>query len=200
MSAAIFVEERPVGGRQVVVTGGMVIGREGADMVVADPEVSRRHAAIRDHGGGVAIEDLDSTNGTFVNERRIEGVVMLRDGDTVRIGNTVWRLRISAAAPGAVIAEVPAPPTAVGQPAPVVNAQAIGPRGDVAAPPSEVPSAIRRVLPTPAIGQAPMFSPPGQRVTTARRGSAATRVEATIVCFVFAAVVAAALIAYFASQ
>src|SRR3712207_8348994 len=46
VSAAVFVEERPVGGRQVIVSGGMVIGREDADMVVVDQEVrSEEHTS-----------------------------------------------------------------------------------------------------------------------------------------------------------
>src|SRR5215218_8299139 len=85
-------------GREVEATPGAVIGREGTDIVLPDPEVSRRHAAIREHGDGVAIEDLGSTNGTFVNDRRIEGLEPLKDGDSVRFGNTVWRLRAPVAA------------------------------------------------------------------------------------------------------
>jgi hypothetical protein len=63
----------------------------------------------------------------------------------------------------------------------------------VEAPPDVAPSAIRRVLPTPAAGQAPVFQAPGQR----RGGSAATRVDATIVCLIIVALVAAALVVYF---
>src|SRR4051794_41606089 len=85
-------------GREVECTPDAVIGREGTDIVLQDPEVSRRHAAIRVQGEDVAIEDLGSTNGTFVNDQRIEGTRALRDGDTVRFGNTVWRLRAPAAA------------------------------------------------------------------------------------------------------
>jgi len=68
-------------------------------------------------------------------------------------------------------------------------------RGDVDAPPEVAPAAIRRVLPPPAAGQAPQFSPPGPRPG----GSAATRVEATIVCMIIIAAVAVALIVYFAT-
>ena len=62
-------------------------------MVLPDPEVSRRHAALRLTGAGPAVEDFGSTNGTFVNDQRIEGVVQLNDGDVVRFGNTEWELR-----------------------------------------------------------------------------------------------------------
>ena len=212
-------------GREVPATPGAVIGREGSDIVVADPEVSRRHAAIREHDGGVAIEDLGSTNGTFVNGERIEGLHSLSDGDTVRLGNTTWRLRApSAADSGAtVVGQVPvgapqvtaarpipteqppqpaaasAPPQAPAQPG-APSAAPVGQRGDVPAPPEVAPSAIRRVLPAPTSGQAPAFSPPGARNITTRRGSAATRVEATIVCLLIVIAVAVAISLYFASQ
>jgi hypothetical protein len=217
----VFVEERPVGGRQVEAVAGIVIGREGCDVVLADPEVSRRHATVRAFGdGGVAIEDLGSTNGTFVNERRVDGVVALRDGDSVRFGNTVWRLRAPAAPPtivggggaaDAMAARAVVQPGAAGAPAPVAgepitalttaSPQAIGPRGDVPAPPETPPSAIRAVLPTPVAGDAPAFNPPQQRgLSFGRRGSAATRDWATVACLVFALAVAVALVLYFGSQ
>ncbi|MEA2450404.1 MAG: hypothetical protein QOG63_2336 [Thermoleophilaceae bacterium] len=202
-------------------TPDAVIGREGVEIVLADPEVSRRHAAIRVQGDSVSIEDLGSTNGTFVNDRRIQGTVALNDGDTVRFGNTVWRLRVSAevdagatrigqvAAPQVTAARAvpadlqppsppqpPAPPAAPGAPSPAM----VGPRGDVPAPPEVAPSAIRRVLPPPGAGGAPAFAPPGSRQITSKSGSAATRVEATIVCLIIAVAVAVALVVYFAAQ
>jgi len=45
----------------------VAIGRQDADLVLQDPEVSRRHALLRRSGKTVVVEDLDSTNGTFVN-------------------------------------------------------------------------------------------------------------------------------------
>jgi hypothetical protein len=192
LDGLVFVEQKPREGREVEVTAGAVIGREGTDVVLPDPEVSRRHAAMRVDGDSVAIEDLGSTNGTFVNDTRITGVCALRDGDTVRFGNTVWQLRAPA------VAQVAAPQVTAAHvmpeapPAPTPAA----PRGDVPAPPEVVPSAVRRVVAPPAAGGAAAFTPPGAR----RRGSAATRVEATVVCLIFALAVAIAIAVYFASQ
>jgi hypothetical protein len=76
----------------------------------------------------------------------------------------------------------------------------VGRRGDVEQPPDVAPSAIRRVLPPPGAGGAPAFAPPGSRQITSKTGSAATRVEATIVCLLFAIAVAVAITIYFASQ
>lgn len=80
-------------GRTVPVTPGHVIGRDACDVVLPDPEVSRRHAIVRALGEHPAIQDLGSLNGTFVNGRRIEGVTPLHVGDVLRLGNTVWHVR-----------------------------------------------------------------------------------------------------------
>jgi len=48
--------------------------------------VSRRHAVIRPYGSTHEVRDLRSTNGTFVNEQRIEGPTVLKDGDHIRFG------------------------------------------------------------------------------------------------------------------
>lgn len=62
------------------------IGRDSAnDIVTADQEASRRHAVVTRRGGLMVIADLDSSNGTFLNNVRIQESV-LRDGDEVRIG------------------------------------------------------------------------------------------------------------------
>src|SRR2546423_1593687 len=96
-------------GREQNLRAGATMGREGCDVNLMDPEVSRRHAAIRDEGGSLAIEDLGSTNGTFVNGQRITVVTVLRDGDSVRLGNTVWSIRSTALPAAEVTAAQPVP-------------------------------------------------------------------------------------------
>ena len=50
----------------------LVIGRDpGADIVLTDPEVSRRHALLALEGAGYTIKDMGSTNGTFVDDERL---------------------------------------------------------------------------------------------------------------------------------
>src|SRR3954470_20613807 len=104
MAEFTFVERKPMDGREHMLEAELTIGREGCDVVLPDPEVSRRHAALRVTGDGVAVEDFGSTNGTFVNEQRVQGVRALHDGDVVRFGNTEWELRGAAAAAPAGIA------------------------------------------------------------------------------------------------
>jgi ABC-2 type transport system ATP-binding protein len=88
----------PIAGQEVAVTGRLVVGRDprAADVVLdADPDVSRRHASFSPAGAGLTIQDLGSTNGTFVNEHRISGTATLSPGDKVGLGATVIEIRIT---------------------------------------------------------------------------------------------------------
>src|SRR3954454_1010589 len=95
----MLIQESPTAGPEFPARAGVSLGREGCDVVLHDPEVSRRHAALRESASGLAIEDLGSTNGTFVNEVRVTGVVALNDGDKLRLGDTVLRLKLGVAEP-----------------------------------------------------------------------------------------------------
>ena len=66
------------------------IGRDVAnDVFINDAEVSRRHARLIQQGGAYLVEDLGSTNGTYVNGQRIGGPSPLHSGDTVYLGENV---------------------------------------------------------------------------------------------------------------
>jgi pSer/pThr/pTyr-binding forkhead associated (FHA) protein len=68
----------------------IVIGRSSElDMVLVEDMVSRKHAKINASNGQVIIQDLGSTNGTFVNRRKISAPIALRRGDKVQVGVTV---------------------------------------------------------------------------------------------------------------
>ncbi len=67
-----------------------IIGREaGADIVISDAEVSRKHARIYLVSGGYTIEDLGSTNGTFVGGQRLIGPHALLSGESIMFGEHV---------------------------------------------------------------------------------------------------------------
>jgi len=73
------------------IQGTTRIGRsEESEIVLVDPSVSRAHAILQVEAGRTLVRDLNSTNGTFVNGRRIEAQT-LRDGDELRFGNTRMR-------------------------------------------------------------------------------------------------------------
>jgi hypothetical protein len=86
----------------------VTIGRQpDCTVILADPQVSRQHAAISYQAGRYIVQDLGSANGTYINERRITAPQALRDGDQLRLGNTVFDVRLAA---GGVA------PTVYGQP------------------------------------------------------------------------------------
>lgn len=58
------------------------------DLFLRDPEVSRRHARFESNNGVVYVEDLKSSNGTFLNGRRVTEAIELREGDEVDVGTT----------------------------------------------------------------------------------------------------------------
>lgn len=71
----------------------IVIGRSPAStLVVEDEYASARHARLYEQGGTWWIEDLGSTNGTFVDDERIQGPRELKPGLSVRIGQTTLEL------------------------------------------------------------------------------------------------------------
>ena len=64
------------------------IGREGKLKIATDRKISRRHAQIEVRDPRVFLEDLGSTNGTFVDEERLTGRVELQNGKLLRLGRT----------------------------------------------------------------------------------------------------------------
>src|SRR5881296_3986935 len=118
-------------GREYVIAGtSLVFGREaGSDVVVAGKDVSRRHAEIVQTPRGYLLVD-SSTNGSFVNEERVEGQRILARADVIRIGEEQFRFYADAAPaagppppPQGPAASAPqaAPPASPTAPAPLAS-------------------------------------------------------------------------------
>jgi Na+-transporting methylmalonyl-CoA/oxaloacetate decarboxylase gamma subunit len=102
-------EQRPARGRvsQLVVTAGslagtrialtgkpILIGRaDDSTLVLTDDYASTRHARISENNGVWYLEDLGSTNGTYVGQSKIDGPLPLEAGVVIRIGKTAMELR-----------------------------------------------------------------------------------------------------------
>ncbi|HEX6579478.1 MAG TPA: FHA domain-containing protein [Actinomycetota bacterium] len=99
----------PEAGRRVELDLEVAIGRQDGDLVVEDPEVSRRHAVLRRSGGSVVVEDLDSTNGTFVNGERIRTPITVGPGDQVRVGRTMLEIEPDQRADDTIVSTPPRP-------------------------------------------------------------------------------------------
>ncbi|HVS89503.1 MAG TPA: FHA domain-containing protein [Candidatus Acidoferrum sp.] len=69
----------------------VVVGRQGSDIPLNDPEISRYHCALEVRATYVNLKDMDSTNGTFYDEERVRAA-MLQDGAEFRIGTSLIRV------------------------------------------------------------------------------------------------------------
>jgi len=120
------------------------IGRDAVNIVaINDAEVSRRHARMELRGSAYVIQDLGSTNGTFVNGTRISGMQVLNPGDTVAFGEGIVLVYESVGDVNATILSTRIPQVTVQKPSPI----------PVPAP-IPTPAPIR----TPAPAYAPVYS------------------------------------------
>ena len=90
----LLVVERAAGhqtGSRYDVSGGATLGRGDVEIVIEDAFASSRHARVERQGGVTVIEDLGSTNGTYLNEELLRGPQPLHPGDRIRIGDSVFR-------------------------------------------------------------------------------------------------------------
>jgi hypothetical protein len=89
--AARLVVRRAAGhrpGASYDVGRGATLGRGDVEIQLEDPFASARHARISRQGHVFVIEDLGSTNGTYLNDERLDGPQPLRPGDRIRIGDS----------------------------------------------------------------------------------------------------------------
>jgi len=94
MKLLLEVVEGKDAGKRALLDQGLDVGRDpSVGLLLGDGEVSRHHARIEPRGDGALVRDLDSTNGSYVNDQPVAGSQLLRPGDRVRMGLTVLELR-----------------------------------------------------------------------------------------------------------
>ena len=95
----------PTFGKTFGVTGALTLGRSAeCDISIPSDEISRHHAKLQLVADGVMVEDMGSANGTFVNNQRVHGSMLMRHGDELRL-DTVRFMLMSPAAEAASAAQ-----------------------------------------------------------------------------------------------
>jgi len=167
-SNRLTVRQGPVPGKIFELAKDMMtIGRDvNNDLVINDSEISRNHSRLTAQSGGYLIEDLASTNGTFVNGQRLIGPKLLNAGDVVGLGETIVLEYGYVADSGAtVIASMPMP---------------MAPR--VPADPPTAPPVMpmpEPMAPEPMMAEAPMMAAPMMSSTPPMMGGVSTSSMAT---------------------
>jgi pSer/pThr/pTyr-binding forkhead associated (FHA) protein len=147
----------PTGGRLVslvdgkeysIPEAGITIGRDATSgVVVAQNDVSRKHAELRPVDGGYEIRDY-SANGVYVNGTRLETAALLSRSDVIRVGSEEFRFHADVAAPKTLAPTPPLASLAVGSGTPATAAPAFANPAPsaVSAPPAAVAGGDRPVL------------------------------------------------------
>jgi pSer/pThr/pTyr-binding forkhead associated (FHA) protein len=86
--AKLIIQSGKLAGKQLAIPGKEVlIGRdEGCYIRMGSPDISRKHCSLRATPEGIQVTDLGSSNGTWVNDARIVGSIILKVGDQLRVG------------------------------------------------------------------------------------------------------------------
>ena len=89
----VITADRNVGARYMLVDDVRIGRADNCSVLIDDTYASQQHARIYQNNGGFFVEDLGSTNGTYVNGRKISYPLELRVGDRIKIGKTVFEFR-----------------------------------------------------------------------------------------------------------
>jgi pSer/pThr/pTyr-binding forkhead associated (FHA) protein len=192
--ARLRVVSGPAAGQTVDIEEEVVIGREDADLDIDDDELSRRHAVVRRHANRLQVEDLGSTNGTFVDGNRIAEPTLLGGGAEIKIGTTVLVvegvLPVGSSESGRELGDA--------EPRNVTRvSQSIGSTQAAAAPPSSAPVTgppTPQAQPTQPLAP---FHPPTQR---RQKGLASRSWLPVALSFGTVIIVAIALVIYFSQH
>ena len=148
---ALILLSGPLSGQRIEVDREIVIGREGVDLVLEDPEISRRHVAVRPRDGGVEVEDLGSRNGTRVDGTPVGAPITLTRDANIELGGTKIQVAVGAAQEAATqVAQAAAPAAAPAAPAADPNATVVG-----QSPAAPSPSFQKDPEPTPVAAAPP---------------------------------------------
>lgn len=113
MFAVVIHEKGGAERRELFETSEISVGRvQGNDLMLSKGNVSKRHARLLHRDGRFIVTDLNSTNGTYVNRRRITQATIVREGDRIFIGDFVLRVESTdptGDAPPAASASTPSP-------------------------------------------------------------------------------------------
>lgn len=94
VSELVVVRSDTLSGLRFSVGAGCTVGRSSdSDVVVDDPYASEFHFRIAVSDGSTVLSDLGSTNGTYLNGRRVTVPTNLGKGDSIQIGNTIFEIR-----------------------------------------------------------------------------------------------------------
>ena len=88
-----FIEPADLAKERVAVEPAFVIGRSPeCELSIADTYLSSRHARFANDDGDLTVEDLGSTNGTYVNQTMVHGRIHLEKGDIVQVGGVMFEV------------------------------------------------------------------------------------------------------------
>lgn len=91
-SCLVQIHGPELGKKYVLQDAQLSIGRDEANDIVVDLDnVSRRHARLLQRAGKIFVEDLGSTNGTYLNDREVQEETALRSGDLVKVGGSIFK-------------------------------------------------------------------------------------------------------------
>jgi pSer/pThr/pTyr-binding forkhead associated (FHA) protein/quercetin dioxygenase-like cupin family protein len=178
----VKVTSGPAAGQSLDLDRELVVGREDADLTIADPQLSRRHVALRPTDAGVVVEDLGSTNGTVVDGQRLTAPQTVLNDATLAIGQTTLAIEIGPGEARTVLRRAAQPDLDVTRQSAVPPLEAA--EREAAAPPAGQPPG-----PPPTAPPQPDGPPPAARPPAARR-----RIPALVPWLVAAVAIAAGVI------
>jgi predicted component of type VI protein secretion system len=190
----------PLAGRLIEVSNEIVIGRENVDFPLDDAEISRRHAAVRPSALDFEVEDLGSSNGTFVDGERISSPTKVSGGAQIRVGGTLLQVEPSADSGATRLREIPVAQATRVSSAPPAQAQEETGMGAAAAAPAAAAAMAAppaQAAPAPVEAIVGTFAPPTRRRT---RGLASRSWIPVALSFGTVLLTAIALVVYFAAR